>query len=667
MTDPRQNEPFSVDPELLSPPESDPYAVEDGAPGAEGPARAAAGVADAQERESAAEGAAPADEAADSAASIPAVPIPAGSAAEGPDGADEDRSEEDPEDGAAGAEAPDEEAPAAEGAEGERLDAPEAGGQDADEPGAEHDADAEDPGTADEAAAEPEPEAGSEADGEAGTEPDPEDVLEPEPSTSSTESAAQVTSLGGSTMARRVRRARRGQRAQARRRNVVGALTHTVGALSAVGILTVSTWALGWMPLPEHRAEAVQVDVAPAAGLQQRVCPGAVQQLGLADTADEAVPVGSPERTIAVEPGSAETVELGGEDTSPVTVEAPGEVDGESAIVSGSQSVSLSTDDTAGFAASNCVQPAANQWLLGGATTIGHTLVLDVVNPGNADARVNFQIFDVYGQVQPGVAEAVVPPGERQQVTLAGVTPDSDAFAVRVTSTGSSVAAFLHETITDTLDPKGVEVIGPTALPATTQVLPGVFVYGRPDPSPTAPTDIGTTLRILNPGDAEATATLTAYEEDGTAHSQELELAPGRIIELPYADVPEGEYTIVLESSAPVLLAGRVAPLDGAEFGWVPASPELVSEELVPVPEGPNPRLSLYNPGDEPREIEIDGAAVTIEPHGTYTEDVDAGGTVPLSNVDGLSGTIHYSGTAQLSSIPVLPGNADAEPIGVVR
>ncbi|WP_245575505.1 DUF5719 family protein [Gulosibacter molinativorax] len=488
---------------------------------------------------------------------------------------------------------------------------------------------------------------------------------------STTAAAAKTTSAGGSTMARRVRKARRkrrGQKAVARRRSVVGAVTHTIGAISALAIIGASTWALGWYQLPSFSAQAEPIEIAPAPGDQQRVCPGSLQQLGLADDADAASPVGTAEVTIASSYADYSTQELGGEPTDPVSIEAPGQVGDAITMLSASQSVFLSTNATTGLSVTNCTQPIATQWLLGGATTLGHTLVLDVINPGTAEARVNFEVYGTDGAIVPGLQEVVVQPGERETMSLAGVAPSATAFAVKVTSTGSAVSAFLHETIIDTLTPKGSDIVGSTALPSTTQTLPGLHVYARPDADATSFTEIGTTLRILNPNEEDTTATLTAYAADGSvAYSGELELTSMRIVELPFADVAEGDYTIRLDADRPVLLSGRVSPLDRNEFAWVPSSSTLVGDEIVPVAEGPNPRLAVYNPTEEAREVEVDGSTVTIEPLATYETDVSAASTVELHGVAGLTAAVHYSAGGQLASAPVRPGNADAEAIRVVK
>lgn len=510
----------------------------------------------------------------------------------------------------------------------------------------------------------------------------PEDVAEDQARdsvvevASATESAAAVASAGGSTMARRVRKARRkrrGRKAVERRRSIVGAVTHTLAALGTGAVIGASTWALGWVQFPEYHAIADSIQIAPSPGDQQRVCPGPLQQLGLSDDADAAAPVGVAEIAVASTVADYESRVLGNPEGAsangaPTSVEAPGEIDGEPTALSASQSVSVSTSASKGLSVTNCTQPMATQWVVGGATTVGHTLVLDVINPGQTEARVNFEVYGTDGVVVPGLPEVVIQPGEREITSLAGVAPNANAFAVKVTAAGSAVSAFIHETITETLTPVGAEIVGATALPSTLQTLPGVFVYGRPDAEATAFANIGTTLRILNPNSQATNSTLTAYAPDGTvAFTQELELASERVIELPFAEVPEGEYTIMLEADQPVLLAGRIAPLNGNEFAWLPSSAALVGNELVPVAEGPEPRLSIFNPTAEAQDVDVDGSTVTIEPFATYQDAVTAGETVALSGVEDLSAALHYSAAGQLASVPVRPGNADAEPITVVK
>lgn len=467
---------------------------------------------------------------------------------------------------------------------------------------------------------------------------------------------------------RRKRGAARSRAQERRRRGVASTATRTAGTVAAVAIVAASVWALGWMPLPQFQAEAEAVSVTPQPGDQLRVCPGPLQQLGVSSDASEITSVGSPVVASASQGADPDTTELGdtGEGSGPSVLSVPGTADGEVTQLTAAQTVIASGGSASGFSATACMQPSSLQWLLSGDTTVGHTLVLDVVNPGNVDARVNFSVFDANGPVSPSIPETVIAPGERQEISLAGIAPDAESLAIQVTSTGAEVASYLHETVTNTLDNAGSDIVGPSALPSTEQALPGVYVYEHPHEDDTSPTDQGTAVRIANPNEEAASATLAFYSDAGEqVGSVDFDLQPNTIIDYPVTSLASGTYSIRAEANQPIVISGRVAPMPPDEFGWQPSSPALSDEVIVAIPSGPNPQLSLSNFSDETRTVTIAGDAVTLAPYAT--ERIDASGEVEILDAAGMYAAVSYAEGGRIASFPVQPGNADAEPILVTR
>ena len=512
---------------------------------------------------------------------------------------------------------------------------------------------------------------------------DPDDLtVEPPATTASgaaTASAAEAVTRSHPTGRRRpvgstaVKRMRRSAAADRRRRAVVGAVNRTIGTIAGLGIIGASVWALGWMPLPSIGVEPEASVIRPAAGDQVRVCPGPLMQMGLTTTAGEASAVGSPELETF---GSAAVVTRDlGETPGPtvLTVAADG---AETVTASGAQSLSVETERTRGFTATACIQPAPTQWLMAGATTLGHTLVLDVSNPGAAPARVNFAMFAETGPVAPGIPEMVLEPGQRQQVSLAGIAPDAEAIAVQLTATGSPVAAFLHETITATLDPVGFEIAPPTALPATTQVLPGVHIaeraghdhgdqVGPHEPEAGELADRGTIVRLLNPGEAPTPLDLRVFDEAGAVVEHYAFDLPSHVVaDIVLSGLPTGAYTVRVDADSPVLAAARVGPVEPAEFAWLAAPAPLGEREAVTVPTGGSPRLAIANPGDEPATVRVDGREVPIAAGATVSLEASAG-VIDLEGAAGLVAALHWDAPGGFASVPALTGNADSEPVTV--
>lgn len=480
----------------------------------------------------------------------------------------------------------------------------------------------------------------------------------------------------GSTAAKRMRRSAEADR---RRRAVVTALNRTVGTIAGLGIIGATVWALGWMPLPSVSIEPDASTIRPAAGEQVRVCAGSLLQMGLTNVAGEVSLVGDAQLETRSSGGDAAVELIADRGAAVVTV--PGDGSGEVAAT-GAQSLAVGGERTRGFSATPCIQPAPMQWLMAGATTIGHTLVLDVVNPGAAPARVNFSVVSNSGTVAPGIPEMVLEPGTRKQVSLVGVVPNAEAVAVRVTATGSPVAAFLHETITSTLDPVGFEVVAPTALPATTQVLPGLWVAERAGhehaegedastPDAGALPDRGTVIRLLNPGEAPAATEMRVLDAQGAVVAEyAFDLASRRVADVVLSGLPEGEYTVRLDADAPLLASARIGPVEPTEYAWLAApSPLLGGTEQIVVPVGGSARLALANPTEEAVTVTIDGEAVTIAPGATANRAVAQGavaqGAVVVEGAAGLVGALHWNAQGAQGGIPVLSGSTDSEAVTV--
>lgn len=516
-----------------------------------------------------------------------------------------------------------------------------------------------------------------------GTNDEPVEVLIDEDAPSATASAANASeaAVSGERTPGFTRRGRRKQKAsrrkrgtarsraqERRRRGVASTAARTGGTVAAVAIVAASVWALGWMPLPQFQAEAESVSVTPQPGDQLRVCPGPLQQLGVSSDASEITSVGSPVVASASQGADPDTTELGGagEGSGPSVLSVPGTADGKVTQLTAAQTLIASGGSASGFSATACMQPSSSQWLLSGDTTVGHTLVLDVVNPGNVDARVNFSVFDANGPVSPSIPETVIAPGERQEISLAGIAPDAESLAIQVTSTGAEVASYLHETVTSTLDNAGSDIVGPSALPSTEQALPGVYVYEHPHEDDTSPTDQGTAVRIANPNEEAASATLQFYSDAGEqVASVDFDLQPNTVIDYPVTSLASGTYSIRAEANQPIAISGRVAPMQPDEFGWQPSSPALSDEVMVAIPSGPSPQLSLSNFSDETRTVTIAGDEVTLAPYAT--ERIDASGEVEILGAAGMYAAVSYAEGGRIASFPVQPGNADAEPILVTR
>lgn len=446
-----------------------------------------------------------------------------------------------------------------------------------------------------------------------------------------------------------------------------------VGSATGLALVAAAAWAFLTVTPPTYAVTPGSVALSPVPGEQLRVCPGPLLQLGLGGGASDAAapaPVGTAATTTAVTGTEATSSRPGGDNTAEV-VRAPGSVDGTATSVAAQQFAANTTSSTSGISATACATPAASQWLLSGATTLGESLVLQVINPGTSEVRVTFDVVNQGGRVAPAFPELILQPGETHTASVAGIAPDSTGIAIRVSATGGTVAAYLHETLTNTLTPGGSEIVGATQLPATTQILPGMTVLNRPGiETHTADASKGSSLRLLNPGSEPVPTVLTISDQSGTVLTQDsFAMDAGRVIDYPLGDLPTGTYTVRADADGPILLSGRTNPQDG-DFAWQPSSPVLRERVVIPVSDGPGAKLAVANPTTSERTVTVTvngtPTSARIVAGGTAIVDI-APGTVVLDDAAGLAASIHFSATGQRSSVPVLAGDADAETITVVK
>lgn len=455
----------------------------------------------------------------------------------------------------------------------------------------------------------------------------------------------------------------------------VVAVAGAAGAALVAGVLA---------PRPTVAVEPPSALVQPAESRQLRVCPGPL--LALAEDATDATSAssfGTAAVAIAADPADAVVDQApvaapddaaASGDRGPVAISAePGSVEG--GMLAGAQAQRSSAESVSGLAAAACAEPAADSWLLAGATDVGRSGLVLLANPGLVASTVDVRVHGETGAVDaPGALGIVVPPGTQRVVSLAGLAPNIRSTAVHVTSTGAPIAASLQHSVVVGLDAAGVELSTPTALPAERQVIPGFTVVdGRGvDPQDDhAEGDDHPAIRVYAPGGGEVSASVRVLDEDGVEQGLvDVTLVDGQVSDVPLGALRTGAHTLVVEADAPVVAAARSTVLrDGddvlADLAWHPATGPLLERAAVAVPQAPSPVLHLANPGEEAvaatviagtteREVTIGGGA-------TASVDLQPGERVVLEGVQGLHAGIAFGEGDEISAMPVAPpGPLDA-------
>ncbi|GAA2040630.1 hypothetical protein GCM10009819_27740 [Agromyces tropicus] len=466
-------------------------------------------------------------------------------------------------------------------------------------------------------------------------------------------------------------------------REVLRATGRAAAVVGVAAIVTGLVGAASLLPLPVVAAAPPSTIVQPAESRQLRVCPGPL--LSLADDAAAATAarsIGEPDLVVAADPADAEVaqVDLAAPDDAagaagPVALSAePGAV--MSGMLAGAQSQSADTESLRGFAAADCAEPASDSWLVAGATDVGRSGLVLLANPGEVASTVDLRVIGETGPVEaPAGLGIVVAPGTQRVVSLAGLAPNVRTPVVHVTSTGAPIAAALQHSVVLGLDPAGLELSTPTALPAAQQVLPGFVVVDRRGVATDedhADGDDHPALRIYAPEGVEASASVEVRDEDGAPAAQvEVELAPGQATDLPLGTLDPGTYTILVDADAPVVVAARstvLGPGDDpivADLAWTTATGPLLDGATVAVPPGPGAALELANPTEVDVEAIVSAGAdersVVVPAGGAASVPVGGGDRLVLAGVDGLHAAVTFRGDDALAWMPVPPpGPLDA-------
>ncbi|ERH15735.1 hypothetical protein HMPREF1549_02992, partial [Actinomyces johnsonii F0510] len=242
--------------------------------------------------------------------------------------------------------------------------------------------------------------------------------------------------------------------------------------------------------------------------------------------------------------------------------------DGQVANAVGSVTTLTQSGDLRGLTAAPCTQPSAMSWIVGGSIAAGSSAELRLTNPGATPATAKVSLYGSIGRLSlPSNGEITVPAGGSSSLTLETKGSQDPRIAVSIEADGGSVVPTL---VTESLDgetPAGTDVITPGAAPATDLVVPGVEIVEPasqgevPDATTGADSSDTPAVRIVNPGQAPATVSVTMLGKDGArplAGAQSVAIDAGSVFDISLAGVPAGVYGVQVTSNTPVGAAVRL-------------------------------------------------------------------------------------------------------------
>jgi len=250
--------------------------------------------------------------------------------------------------------------------------------------------------------------------------------------------------------------------------------------------------------------------------------------------------------------------------------------------IAGSTSSWAEEGEQRGLAVAACAAPAAEHWLVGGASTAGQTATITLSNPGARPASVTLEVYGVTGQLALGSRSLIpIAPGQAVTVPLDAIAPEQSRLAVHATARGSLVTATLASTSLAGTTADGVELIGSSANLSNSLVLAGLRSDGQGIGDPTAPT-----VRLLSPT-VDAVAQFTVIGLGGAVDIPGLNpvtLKAGVPADVSLGGIEPGEYAVIVSANHPIVGAGRWTRATGNahDSAWLPAtSPATSSSALL--------------------------------------------------------------------------------------
>ncbi|MEZ5117161.1 MAG: DUF5719 family protein [Candidatus Nanopelagicales bacterium] len=281
-----------------------------------------------------------------------------------------------------------------------------------------------------------------------------------------------------------------------------------------------------------------------------------------------------------------------------------------------------------GLASVACTPASADQWFVGGGSSVGRRTRVLLVNPEDAPAQVDVEIYGPDGPVEaPAGRGVVVDPGSRAVLRLDALAPGLPVAAVHVVARVGRVAAAVNDVIVKGLEPLGADWVPQAAGPALRTLVPGV------SDGPGA-----RELSVLVPGaeDAEvAVRVLTGDAAFTPVGVERIDAPAGQVVTVDLATTLKGQSATVELTSSQPLVAGvrQVFRREGElqEIMYTAGSTGIGSPAAVtnlPATRGSTVRLWVSAP-DEAATVDIgllpyDGTKAAAKPTGRQQVQVAA-------------------------------------------
>lgn len=454
------------------------------------------------------------------------------------------------------------------------------------------------------------------------------------------------------------------------------ASARAVAGAVGLGIAVVAVLVAGLVEIPDVVAKPASVTVTPVPTAQQLVCAGTMLRLGSSNGEDAttAAPVGQSSSQYGATSGEVSTKTLDNSNGSPLVVSVtPADGAEPTPLVAGSQSQRLGNSDFAGFAAVDCAAASTDAWLAGGSTTVGRTTLITLANPSDVQSTVGIHIYDDSGLLStPGSTGIIVPAKAQRVLSVAGFAPDTETPVIHVTSKGGQIVANLQQSIVRGLEPAGIDIVGATAAPSTTNTIPGVVIRGATAVEERlgqeGSDDLHTVIRLFVPGDTGTDATIRVTPDGavGSGNSFQIALDAGVVTDVPIENLVDGRYTVSIDTGEPVVAAVRASTAISAnpgigttDFAWYVTPEQIIGTSLFAVATAPAATITVSNPSDQAVDVTLtrvgteEPQVMKVEANASKSITVNPAANYRIDSPNAVSAMIGYTFDGQLAAQPV--------------
>ncbi|MFG1809231.1 DUF5719 family protein [Streptomyces sp. NPDC049040] len=341
-------------------------------------------------------------------------------------------------------------------------------------------------------------------------------------------------------------------------------------------------------PSPSEFANTTYTSFTPLSAGDGTDGTGSAQLVPAADKAKPLAPLKQPGKAVTYATDKPEAPALVGTADGPL---APGWTVGQTTVVD--------SGPGRGLLGTSCVTPDSEFWFPGASTATGRQDYLHLVDPDEAPAVVDIELYGKDGVLKASTGDGITVPGKGSKpVLLSTLVADKVAdLTVHVVVRSGRVGAAVQATDAKT----GTDWLPPAADPATSLVMPGI---------PADATSVHLVAYATGSDDADLTLKLaTSTGLIAPAGHESLHVKAGMTATADLGDITKGEPgSLVIGSSTvhpavPVVAGLRITRGKGAkqEMAFLPATPAIDTRATVADNRDKASTLALMAVGKETR------------------------------------------------------------------